>query len=163
MKKMSISPIEGELRIDVEEQMEIREEEEEDAKVEKESSTILKLVLILTIPYVLILPIFTRNLHDWYSTTLLCLLICFTLDLTFIAVRFYAMLRPLSSIESAALVTMLLFYAKHIFMKYESPINYLLFFMFFLLLIPAFYRCFLLLKLKTSHKRMFKAMVEDDF
>lgn len=163
MKKMSISPITVDIRPDIEEQMELQEEAEEDAKVEKESSVYLRLVLVITIPYVMILPFFSKNLHDWYTTVLIWLLVFFTLDLIAIAVSLYPILRPLASLEAASLTAMLLFYSKYIFSKYESPLSYLLFSLFCFLLLPAFYRCFLLLKLKTSHKRMFKAMVEDDF
>ncbi|KAF1765573.1 hypothetical protein GCK72_005525 [Caenorhabditis remanei] len=146
MKKMSISPIQGDTRPDVEELMEIKEEEEEDKITEEQSSRTPKLVLVITIPYVIILPLFSRNLHDWYTTSLLCLFVCFTLDLVAIGLRFYPILRPLSSLEAASLTAMLLFYAKYICLKYQSPLS-----------------CFLLLKLKTTHKKMFKAMVEDDF
>ncbi|CAO4365206.1 unnamed protein product [Caenorhabditis nigoni] len=164
MKKMSISPISPpEMCPDLEEQLEIKEEEEEDKKAEKESSRVPKIVLVITIPYLVILPLFSKNLHDWYTTSLLCLFICFTLDLVAIAVKFYAILRPLSSLEATSLTAMLLFYAKYIFLKYQSPLSYSLFSIFFLIIIPAYYRCFLLLKLKTPHKKMFKAMVEDDF
>lgn len=160
---MSISPIQGDIRPDVEELMEIKEEEEHDKQAEQQSSTTPKLVLIITIPYVIILPFFSKNLHDWYTTFLLCLFIGFTLDLVAIGVRFFSVLRPLSSIEAAALTAMVLFYAKYICEKYESPLSYSLFSLFCLFLLPAYYRCFLLLKFKTSHRKMFKSMVEDDF
>ncbi|CAI2333901.1 unnamed protein product [Caenorhabditis sp. 36 PRJEB53466] len=114
---MSISPIQGDLDAQIEEQLEIREEAEQDAKVEKESSTVLRLVLVITVPYLMILPIFAKNLHDWYTNTLIFLFGCFTLDLLAIAVRWYPVLRPLSSCEAASLTAMLLFYAKYICSK----------------------------------------------
>ncbi|CAL2043456.1 unnamed protein product [Caenorhabditis brenneri] len=163
IRKISIAPVQTELTLIEEDTTEKSKEAEATSPSQLPSSSIPKIVLVITIPYFFIFPLFAKNLHDWYSTSLLCLLICYILDLLCIATKFYEFIRILSSLEAASLTAMLLFYAKYICRKYESPLSYCLFSMFFLLVIPAYYRCFLLLKLKPAHRKMFKAIVEEDF